>query len=84
LTLLKLYFLCTAYAWVKCEWEEDEDCHEALLKAKIITRTGVTYEASSRYTRMSLLKSDDDFDVLIQRFTDLINTEKNAPGLSSV
>ncbi|CAO2194515.1 unnamed protein product [Urochloa humidicola] len=75
-----------AYAWVKCEREEDEDCYEALLKAKIITRTGVGNEVSSRYTRISLLKSDDDFDVLMERVTDLVNAEKyddDAPGSSS-
>ncbi|GJN17867.1 hypothetical protein PR202_gb04970 [Eleusine coracana subsp. coracana] len=63
----------------------DEDCYEALLKANIITRPGVTYEASKRYTRVSLLKSDDDFDVLMDRFTDLVNAEKYAaPGVSSM
>ncbi|GJM93326.1 hypothetical protein PR202_ga09873 [Eleusine coracana subsp. coracana] len=76
---------CYSYAWVKCEREQDEDCHEALLKANIITRPGVIYEASKKYTRVSLLKSDDDFDVLIERFTDLVNAEKYAaPGVSSM
>ena len=75
----------TAYAWVKCEREEDEDCYEALLKAKIITRSGVEYEAGSRYTRISLLKSDDDFDVLMERLQDLVDAEKydDAPNGSS-
>ncbi|CAL4947760.1 unnamed protein product [Urochloa decumbens] len=76
-----------AYAWVKCEREEDEDCYEALLQAKIITRTGVGNEVSSRYTRISLLKSDDDFDVLMDRVTDLVNAEnydEDAPGSSSM
>ncbi|CAO2178483.1 unnamed protein product [Urochloa humidicola] len=75
-----------AYAWVKCEREEDEDCSEALLKAKIITRTGVVNEASSRYTRISLLKSNDDFDMLMERVTDLVNAEKynDTPGSSSM
>ncbi|CAD6237063.1 unnamed protein product [Miscanthus lutarioriparius] len=74
-----------AYAWVKCEREEDEDCYEALLKAKIITRSGVEYEAGSRYTRISLLKSDDDFDVLMERLQDLVDAEKydDAPNGSS-
>uniref|UniRef100_A0A0A8ZUK6 Alliinase C-terminal domain-containing protein n=1 Tax=Arundo donax TaxID=35708 RepID=A0A0A8ZUK6_ARUDO len=65
-----------AYAWVKCEREEDENCHEVLLKAKIITRSGVVSEASSRYTRVSLLKTDDDFDMLLERITELVNAEK--------
>uniref|UniRef100_A0A0A9EBX3 Alliinase C-terminal domain-containing protein n=1 Tax=Arundo donax TaxID=35708 RepID=A0A0A9EBX3_ARUDO len=75
-----------AYAWVKCEREEDEDCYGALLKAKIISRSGVANEARSRYTRISLLKSDDDFDVLMERVTDLVNAEKynDAPGSSSM
>lgn len=64
-----------AYAWVKCEREEDDDCYEALLKARIITRSGAGYDASSRYTRVSLLKSDDDFEVLVERVTDLVNAE---------
>ncbi|KAK3161770.1 hypothetical protein QOZ80_1BG0081180 [Eleusine coracana subsp. coracana] len=73
-----------AYAWVECEEEEDQDCYEALLKENIITRSGVRNEASSRYTRMSLLKSDDDFDVLMERVTELVNAEKyDAPGVSS-
>ncbi|CAO1945185.1 unnamed protein product [Urochloa humidicola] len=64
-----------AYAWVKCEREEDHDCYEALLKANIITRSGAGYEASSRYTRVSLLKMDDDFEALMERVTDLVNSE---------
>ncbi|TVU35310.1 hypothetical protein EJB05_17194, partial [Eragrostis curvula] len=72
-----------AYAWVKCEREEDGDCYEALRKAKIITRSGVGNEAGNRYTRMSLLKSDDEFEVLMDRVTDLVNAEKyDAPGLA--
>ncbi|KAL6615939.1 hypothetical protein ACP70R_038209 [Stipagrostis hirtigluma subsp. patula] len=74
-----------AYAWVKCEREEDQDCYEALLKANIITRSSALFEASSRYTRVSLLKSDDDFDVLMERVTELVNAEKHdAPGSSSM
>lgn len=71
---------------MKCEREEDEDCYEALLKANIITRTGVEYEAGSRYTRISLLKSDDDFDVLMERVQDLVDAEKYDPpnGSSSI
>jgi hypothetical protein len=66
--------------------EEDEDCYEALLKANIITRSGVQYEASSRYTRISLLKSDDDFDVLMERLEDLVDADKydDSNGSSSM
>ncbi|GJN25317.1 hypothetical protein PR202_gb13131 [Eleusine coracana subsp. coracana] len=80
-----LVIVLTAYAWVKCEREEDEDCYQALLRANIITRSGVGNEASSRYTRMSLLKSDDDFDVLMERITDLVDADKcDAPRVISM
>ena len=70
---------------MKCERKEDKDCHEALLKAKIISREGGMYGASSRYTRMSLLKTDDDFDVLVERITDLVNADQDeAPSSSSI
>ena len=64
---------------MKCEREEDEDCYDVLLKAKIITRTGVANEAGSRYTRISLLKGDDDFEVLMERVTDLVSEKKQDP-----
>ncbi|KAG8055627.1 hypothetical protein GUJ93_ZPchr0001g32220 [Zizania palustris] len=69
-----------AYGWVKCEWEEDHDCSEMLLGAGIISRTGVLNEAGSRYTRVSLLRTEDDFDVLLERVTDLVNAEKEKHG----
>jgi aspartate/methionine/tyrosine aminotransferase len=67
-----------AYAWVKCEREEDGDCSEMLLKAKIVTRSGTWNDASSRYTRISLLKSQDDFDLLLERVTELVDAEKDS------
>ncbi|WVZ69061.1 hypothetical protein U9M48_017911 [Paspalum notatum var. saurae] len=72
-----------AYAWVRCEREEDDDCYKVLLKAKIISRSGTGYEASSRYTRVSLLKSDDDFEVLMERVTDLVDAENYEDTTSS-
>ncbi|CAM0882424.1 unnamed protein product [Alopecurus aequalis] len=73
-----------AYAWVKCEREEDGDCSDMLLKAKIITRSGVWNDASSRYTRISLLKSQDDFDLLLERVTELVDAEISAAGSNSM
>ena len=60
---------------MKCEKEEDGDCYDMLLKAKIITRSGVWNDASSRYTRIRLLKSQDDFDLLLERLTELVDAE---------
>ncbi|EMS62345.1 Alliin lyase 1 [Triticum urartu] len=73
-----------AYAWVKCEREEDSDCSDVLLKAKIITRSGVWNDASSRYTRISLIKSQDDFDLLLERITEFVDAELTAAGSNSI
>lgn len=72
-----------AYAWVKCLREEDRNCSDALLKEKIITRSGVMYDVGRRYTRMSLLKTQDDFEVLLERVTDLVDAEEDSAAGSS-
>uniref|UniRef100_A0ACD5W0Z7 Uncharacterized protein n=1 Tax=Avena sativa TaxID=4498 RepID=A0ACD5W0Z7_AVESA len=72
-----------AYAWMKCEMEEDGDCYEMLLKAKIVTRSGIWNDASSRYTRISLLKSQDDFDLLLERLTELVDAEMDTTSASN-
>ncbi|KAK1440395.1 hypothetical protein QVD17_06220 [Tagetes erecta] len=64
-----------AYAWVKCEREEDEDCSEVLEAGKIIGRSGSAFSANNRYTRLSLIKSQDDFELLLQRLTELVSLE---------
>ncbi|KAK3009562.1 hypothetical protein RJ639_013539 [Escallonia herrerae] len=45
-----------AYAWFKCEREEDKDCHRVLGDAGIIGRRGTLFGAGSRYVRLSLIK----------------------------
>ncbi|MCL7031590.1 hypothetical protein MKW94_016334 [Papaver nudicaule] len=66
-----------AYAWVKCEKEEDEDCYQALLRdGGIIGRSGSFFNAENRYVRLSLIKSQDDFDWLLQRMKTLVSQEQ--------
>uniref|UniRef100_A0A0E0JNA9 Alliinase C-terminal domain-containing protein n=1 Tax=Oryza punctata TaxID=4537 RepID=A0A0E0JNA9_ORYPU len=56
-----------------------------LLAAGIISRSGTFYETGTRYTRVSLLKTQDDFDLLLERITDFVDAEKHsrAPVASS-
>ncbi|CAA7397217.1 unnamed protein product [Spirodela intermedia] len=56
-----------AYAWVKCERKADEDCSSAIRAGGIIPRAGTLYGADSRYVRLSLIRSQDDFDQLLTR-----------------
>ncbi|CAA6660860.1 unnamed protein product [Spirodela intermedia] len=55
------------YAWVKCERKADEDCSSAIRAGGIIPRAGTLYGADSRYVRLSLIRSQDDFDQLLTR-----------------
>ncbi|XP_058111291.1 tryptophan aminotransferase-related protein 3-like [Magnolia sinica] len=64
-----------AYAWLKCEREEEKDCNSVLKAAGIIGREGSFFGAESRYVRLSLLKTPDDFDWLLQRLKALIAEE---------
>lgn len=69
-----IQFLVAAYAWLKCEREEDKDCYGVLKTAKIIGRAGSVFGAESRYVRLSLIRSQDDFDLLLQRLNELLKT----------
>ncbi|GFY96448.1 pyridoxal phosphate (PLP)-dependent transferases superfamily protein [Actinidia rufa] len=66
-----------AYAWLKCEREEDEDCTAVLKAAKIIGRSGSKFSAGNRNVRLSLLKSQDDFELMLYRIYDLVHSEED-------
>ena len=62
-----------AYAWLKCEREEDKDCYAVFKAAKILSRRGSLFGAEEQYVRLSLLKTQDDFDILVHRLKKLIS-----------
>nr|GEU79917.1 tryptophan aminotransferase-related protein 3-like [Tanacetum cinerariifolium] len=66
-----------AYAWVKCEREEEIDCGAVLEAGNIKGRSGSNFSAKDRYVRLSLIKSQDDFELLLQRLTELVSLEKS-------
>ncbi|MFS7986118.1 putative alliinase, pyridoxal phosphate-dependent transferase domain 1 [Helianthus anomalus] len=67
-----------AYAWVRCERDEDKDCREVLEAGRIIGQSGSTFSAKDRYARLSLIKSQDDFELLLQRLTQLVSFENGS------
>ncbi|KAF9599653.1 hypothetical protein IFM89_001599 [Coptis chinensis] len=73
--LLTYSWPSAAYAWIKCERAEDQDCNAVLKTASIIGRGGSIFNAESRYVRLSLIKSQDDFDLLIQNIDALVSKE---------
>ncbi|KAA3458676.1 tryptophan aminotransferase-related protein 3-like [Gossypium australe] len=72
----KVRQLSPAYAWLKCEREEDKDCYAVLEAANIIGRQGNLFGAEDGNVRLSLVRTQDDFDILIERLYKLI-TEKD-------
>ncbi|OMO73444.1 hypothetical protein CCACVL1_17251 [Corchorus capsularis] len=64
-----------AFAWFKCEREEDKDCNAVLNSVNVTGRDGSLFGSESRYVRLSLVKNDDDFDLLLQRLQMLVSQE---------
>ena len=64
-----------AYAWLKCEREEEKDCHAVLIEAGIVGRDGTLFGAESSYVRLSLIKSQDDFDISLHQINKLVAKE---------
>ncbi|XP_027090561.2 tryptophan aminotransferase-related protein 4-like [Coffea arabica] len=65
-----------AFAWIKCEKEEDKDCHATLSAAKIIGRAGHVFGVDSTYVRLSLVNGKDDFELLQHRLEMLVFQER--------
>ncbi|XWS21818.1 hypothetical protein CRYUN_Cryun30bG0087800 [Craigia yunnanensis] len=74
----KVRELSPAYAWLKCEREEDKDCSAVLKAANIIGRQGNAFGAEDHYVRLSLVRSQDDFDMLMERLNKLVSEEDGA------
>ncbi|MCE5166956.1 hypothetical protein HAX54_031108, partial [Datura stramonium] len=66
-----------AFAWLKCEAEEDKDCYNVLREANIIGRKGAAFGVENRYVRLSVVNSRDDFDLLHQRLQDLVSKDSS-------
>ncbi|KAI4375165.1 hypothetical protein MLD38_013069 [Melastoma candidum] len=78
-----------AYAWLKCEGEEGDEekevksCHQVLKEAKIIGREGRIFKSYDQYVRLSLVTSEDDFKMLVDRLRDLVDREvESSPPLT--
>ncbi|KAG5525340.1 hypothetical protein RHGRI_031871 [Rhododendron griersonianum] len=78
----QLYLRNAAYAWLKCEWEEDKDCSAVLRGANILGRNGSMFAAGNRYVRLSLLRTEDDFEFLLHRMNNLVSDEDGSKTMA--
>lgn len=75
-------FHLKAYAWVKCERPEDTNCYEIFREAKITGRDGKVFGSEESFVRLSLIRSQDDFDQLMHMLKKLVSQE--ALGADSI
>ncbi|KAJ0087044.1 hypothetical protein Patl1_07985 [Pistacia atlantica] len=73
-----------AYGWLKCEMEEEKDCHEVLKAGKINVREGNKFSADNRHVRVSLIRRQDDFDLLLQRLTKFVSKEDGGGDIKTM
>ncbi|KAJ0235509.1 Tryptophan aminotransferase-related protein 3 [Hirschfeldia incana] len=64
-----------AYAWVRCERFEDTNCYEIFRGAKIKGREGKVFGSEERFVRLSLIRTQDDFDQLADLLKKLVSKE---------
>lgn len=64
-----------AFAWIRCEREEDRDCPSLWEKAGIAGRGGKRSGATDQYVRIAMMGTDVGFDNLIGRIQALITEQ---------
>ncbi|XP_004300914.1 PREDICTED: tryptophan aminotransferase-related protein 2-like [Fragaria vesca subsp. vesca] len=60
-----------AFAWLKCEDDEVEDCESFLRGQKILTRGGSKFGVSAKYVRISMVDKDINFSLFLKRLSKL-------------
>uniref|UniRef100_A0A0D9UX91 Alliinase C-terminal domain-containing protein n=1 Tax=Leersia perrieri TaxID=77586 RepID=A0A0D9UX91_9ORYZ len=60
-----------AFAWLRCDREDVDDCASFLRSHKILTRSGEQFGADPRYVRVSMLDRDDAFEIFVNRLSSL-------------
>ncbi|TVU17333.1 hypothetical protein EJB05_33358, partial [Eragrostis curvula] len=58
---------CPAFAWLRCEKDDVEDCAAFLAGHKIVARGGEQFGGDARCVRVNMLDRDQVFDMLVQR-----------------
>lgn len=58
-----------AFAWLKCEGKEDEDCEKLLKSNRIISRSGRHFGAPQTYVRLSIIDRNQTFNLLLDRLS---------------
>ncbi|XWS69051.1 hypothetical protein CRYUN_Cryun04dG0146600 [Craigia yunnanensis] len=61
-----------AFAWLKSK--DGLNCHNLLREHKIVTRSGTNFGVGSKYTRISMLSPDEEFNLFLERLSAMKGT----------
>ncbi|XVF85031.1 hypothetical protein PTKIN_Ptkin17bG0086000 [Pterospermum kingtungense] len=64
-----------AFAWLKIK--EGLNCDNLLKEHKIVTRSGTYFGVGSKYTRISMLSRDEDFNLFLERLSAIKGSNNN-------
>ena len=62
-----IFFPWSAFAWLRCKKDDIEDLEGFLRLKKIITRGGTKFGVDGRVVRVSMVDTDQAFNVFIYR-----------------
>lgn len=64
-----------AFAWIRCEREDEQDCPALFETAGIIGRGGTRCGADDRYVRLAMMNTDFAFENVISRIQTLVSKQ---------
>ncbi|KAL4036340.1 hypothetical protein IC575_005073 [Cucumis melo] len=60
-----------AFAWLKCDRDDIDDCENFLRGHKILTRSGKHFGVGSKYVRISMLDREETYNLFIERLSQI-------------
>ncbi|XP_078180960.1 tryptophan aminotransferase-related protein 2-like [Carex rostrata] len=57
------------FAWIRCEDQKIKDCEAFFKSINVCTMSGRRFGAGAEFTRISMLDTDENFDIFIKRIT---------------
>ncbi|XP_008464530.2 tryptophan aminotransferase-related protein 2-like [Cucumis melo] len=60
-----------AFAWLKCDRDDIDDCENFLRRHKILTRSGKHFGVGSKYVRISMLDREETYNLFIERLSQI-------------
>ena len=63
--------LCAAFAWLRCDGADVDDCESFFRGHKILARGGKHFGVSPKYVRVSMLDREETYSLFIERLSQI-------------